>query len=134
YLLLVPAFESMLVPHQVLQRSAMLMGDIEDVIRPGEVQPQPKEPWLRLPQALHDAVWREPASQRLIFYTSGNESGWTSMDWLLRDRMPPMEDLIVGGQPAPIGMASAVAVIIGGLFLLYRHLIDWRIPLLSVLV
>ena len=52
---------------------------------------------------------------------------------LLRDRMPPLEDLIVGGQPAPIGAGSAVAVIIGGLFLLYRGLIDFRIPLLAPL-
>ena len=50
---------------------------------------------------------------------------------LLRDRMPPLEDLIVGGQPAPVGLGSGVAVIIGGLFLLYRGLIDFRIPLLA---
>jgi electron transport complex protein RnfD len=38
--------------------------------------------------------------------------------------------LIIAGQPAPIGCASNIAVIIGGLFLLYRGLIDYRIPLL----
>ena len=52
---------------------------------------------------------------------------------LLRDRMPPLEDLIVGGQPGPIGSGSAIAVIIGGLFLLYRGVIDFRIPLLVTL-
>jgi electron transport complex protein RnfD len=51
------------------------------------------------------------------------------LDALLRDRMPPLEDLIIGGQPAPIGCGSAIAIIIGGLFLLYRGMIDFRVPL-----
>jgi electron transport complex protein RnfD len=66
-------------------------------------------------------------------YTSGlaaPERRWTSLESLLRDRMPPLEDIIVGGQPAAIGNGSAIALIIGGLFLLYRGLIDYRIPLL----
>src|SRR5206468_8984944 len=42
-------------------------------------------------------------------------------------------DLVAGGQPGPIGQGSAVAVIIGGLFLLYRGVIDFRIPLLVTL-
>jgi electron transport complex protein RnfD len=44
--------------------------------------------------------------------------------------MPAMEDLVIGGQPGPIGTSSAVAIIVGGLFLLYRGLIDFRIPTL----
>ncbi len=50
----------------------------------------------------------------------------------MRDRVPPLEDLILGGQPGGIGVSSAVGVIIGGLFLLYRGLIDFRVPLLSI--
>ncbi len=41
-----------------------------------------------------------------------------------------MEDLVLGTVPGSIGVTSAVAVIVGGLFLLYRGLIDFRIPLL----
>jgi electron transport complex protein RnfD len=48
--------------------------------------------------------------------------------------MPPLEDLVVGGHPGPIGASSAIAVIIGGLFLLYRGLIDYRIPLIAVTI
>jgi len=29
----------------------------------------------------------------------------------VRDAMPPMEDLVVGGHPGPIGASSAIAVI-----------------------
>jgi electron transport complex protein RnfD len=46
--------------------------------------------------------------------------------------MPPLEDLIVGGHPGPIGTSCQVAVIIGGLFMLYRGVIDHRIPLLII--
>jgi Na+-translocating ferredoxin:NAD+ oxidoreductase RnfD subunit len=52
---------------------------------------------------------------------------------LIRDRMPPLENLIVGGQSSTIGNASAIAIIAGGLFLLYQGLIDFRIPLLGTL-
>ena len=46
--------------------------------------------------------------------------------------MPPLEDLIVGGHPGPIGTSCQIAVIIGGLFMLYRGVIDHRIPLLII--
>src|SRR5205814_5197420 len=39
----------------------------------------------------------------------------------------------VGGAPGPIGTSCIVAVIIGGLFLLYRGVIDYRVPLLIFL-
>jgi electron transport complex protein RnfD len=52
------------------------------------------------------------------------------LESLVRDRLPPLEDLIVGGQPAAVGHGSAIALIIGGLFLLYRGLIDFRVPML----
>jgi Na+-translocating ferredoxin:NAD+ oxidoreductase RnfD subunit len=78
---------------------------------------------------------RSPASQ-LTAFTRGEPDErrpWLSLDELIRDRMPPLEDLIIGGQPSPLGPASAVAVIMGGLFMLYRGIIDLRVPLLMIL-
>jgi electron transport complex protein RnfD len=43
--------------------------------------------------------------------------------------MPPLEDLIIGGHSGAVGATCGVAVIIGGLFLLYRGVIDFRVPL-----
>ena len=40
----------------------------------------------------------------------------------------------MAGNPGPIGASSMIFVIVGGLFLLYRGVIDYRIPLLIVLV
>ncbi len=133
HLLIVVLFRSLLVPHLTLQPTRLSRGDLCDA--PREVSDS-NEPWIRLrTDSPHDAVRYEPASQRLIFYTSGTESpdrAWVSLESLLRDRMPPLEDLIIGGQPGPIGTSSAIAIIIGGLFLLYRGLIDYRVPLLIV--
>ena len=83
----------------------------------------------------HNAVASVPASQFLSEYTTGRVSPdrvWLSLEGLLRDRLPPLEDLILGAHPGPIGTTSAIAVIVGGLLLLYRGVIDYRIPLLIV--
>ncbi len=146
HLLLVVLFRDLLVPHYTLQRMNLFRGDVLDAVvaqTPASHRADSAAgrdttlPWIRSPVDVgHDAVYSEPASQRLVFYTTGTEfpeRTWVSLEGLLRDRMPPLEDLIIGGQPGPIGTSSAIAVIIGGLFLLYRGLIDYRIPLLIFL-
>lgn len=129
YLLLVVLFGELLVPHEVLRRGRLFRGDLNDVAKTEQVVV--KEPWvdIRQPDG-RDAFWREPASQRLIFFTSGHHPAWMSLESMLRDRIPPLEDLVIAGQPSPIGCASLIMVITGGLFLLFRGLIDFRIPLL----
>jgi Na+-translocating ferredoxin:NAD+ oxidoreductase RnfD subunit len=136
FLLVAALFTETLVPHWVLQRNHLLMGD---VLR-GRAGARfvEKDPWTkRFTTAGQDAEFSEPASEPLSHYTRGREKltgGWLPIQSLLRDELPPLEDLVVGGHPAPIGTGSAIAVIIGGLFLLYRGLIDFRIPLMIVMV
>lgn len=135
YLVLVVLYGSALVPRQVLQRERIFFGDVTDASRPRLTQTA-QEPWLhRSPVSSHDAIDTLPASEYLASYTTGQvspERVWLSLEGLLRDRVPPLEDLILGAHPGPIGTTSAIAVIIGGLFLLYRGLIDYRVPLLIV--
>lgn len=134
YLLLVVLFQQALVPHRVLQRNAIFNGDALDAPPPEAVN-APKTAWYRAPPlAKYDAYYAEPPSQRLVYFTTGHEPpDRTGLAGLLRDRMPPLEDLILGGAPGPIGLSSAIAVIVGGLFLLYRGVIGYRVPLLVVL-
>jgi len=134
YLLLVVAFESMLVPTAVLQRHRSFSGDLARAAPPmPPAHAYMKDGYLKTPHVPGaDALTLEPASIRLFAFTSGQKRpgrSWISIEALLRDELPPLEDLIIGGQPAPIGAACAVAVIIGGLFLLYRGIIDFRVPL-----
>ncbi|HTL29752.1 MAG TPA: RnfABCDGE type electron transport complex subunit D [Tepidisphaeraceae bacterium] len=133
YLLLCALFGNLIVPHVTLQRHELFVGDVLKA-GPPNVYLEQQQPWISAqPITGQDAVRVDPASQRLIFFTTGNElpeRAWLSLESLLRDRMPPLEDLIIGGHPGPIGTSSGIAIIIGGLFLLYRGLIDYRIPLL----
>ncbi len=138
YLLLVILFQNLLVPHFVLQRARVGVGDVLNVPTPASLAGREaavrKEPWSAFPTAEGgDAYYTDPASERLVSFTTGTEApdrAALSLEELIRDKMPPLEDLIVGGQPAPIGMGSAIAVIMGGLYLLYRGLIDYRVPLI----
>jgi Na+-translocating ferredoxin:NAD+ oxidoreductase RnfD subunit len=137
HLLVVVCFQDLLIPHYALQKRSIFSGDVLVASVPTDADHETarnKTAWTSEPgTANYEATWSEPAAQRLEAYTSGlaaPERTWTSLESLLRDRMPPLEDIIVGGQPAAIGNGSAIALIIGGLFLLYRGLIDYRIPLL----
>jgi Na+-translocating ferredoxin:NAD+ oxidoreductase RnfD subunit len=72
------------------------------------------------------------ASERLTAYTSGwmpPDRFSVSLQMVLRDQLPPLENLILGREAGPIGAGSAAAVILGGLLLIYCGVIDWRIPL-----
>jgi electron transport complex protein RnfD len=42
--------------------------------------------------------------------------------------IPPLWDLLVGNMPGCIGEVSALALILGGLYLLARRVITWHIP------
>jgi len=139
-LVLVVFFYGYLHPHLVLHRTKMLTGDLQNATFNGVVtEPVRAVPWIASrEEPPTDAIYvPQVASQQLIEYTrlkhgSGHE--WISVEGLIREAMPPLEDLVVGGHPGPIGASSAIAVIIGGLFLLYRGLIDYRIPLVAVTV
>jgi Na+-translocating ferredoxin:NAD+ oxidoreductase RnfD subunit len=133
YLLLSVLFPEQLVPHCSLQRDHIFVGDVLDCAASTGDGPG-NEPWVRRPTVRgHDAAATPSVPERLIAYTRGHERpehGLLRLQGLISERLPPLEDLVVGGQPAPIGTGSGVAVIIGGLFLLYRGLIDPRVPLL----
>jgi Na+-translocating ferredoxin:NAD+ oxidoreductase RnfD subunit len=137
YLLITALFIDLLVPHWVLQRNHAATGDLLHG-RPADARLVQKGPWLQREKAPGvDSESTEPAAEALSRYTSGREKpprGWLPLQGLLRDNVPPLEDLIVGGHPGPIGASSAIAVIVGGLFLLYRGLIDYRIPMIIIAV
>jgi Na+-translocating ferredoxin:NAD+ oxidoreductase RnfD subunit len=151
YLMIVVMFQDMLSPRYAVRREHAFVGDLLDVpeiqarsaTRPSlallEPAEQARQPWIAPDPnpTEHQAIrTSSPAAEKLESFTTGHEAperARISLESLVRDRLPPLEDLIVGGQPAPIGQGSAIAVIIGGLFLLYRGLIDYRVPLLIFL-
>ena len=138
YLLLAMLCREAFTPHLVLHRASLFVGDLVDVDPSAVPAGSTEEPWIFLrdkPQ--HDAIHLgSSASQRLSQYTRLRpaQRAPMPMEAMLRDHMPPLEDLVVGGHPGPIGSSSAIAAIIGGLFLLYWRLIDYRVPLIIVII
>lgn len=136
YLILAGLYHAPLVPQWVLQRQHLVTGDLLHAADP-QLAGMVSEPWINRANIRgHDALWTDPASQRLLAYTAGRarpESTIVLLQGLIRDRLPPLEDLVIGGHPGAIGASSAIAVIIGGLFMLYRGAIDYRTPVLIVL-
>jgi Na+-translocating ferredoxin:NAD+ oxidoreductase RnfD subunit len=132
HLLIVALAGDLLIPHTTLQKSHAFFGDVLKAGDPSRLE-RVRGPWNSVKQiAGQDAVRSVPASQLLTTYTSGierPEGSFLSLEALLRDHMPPLEDLIVGGAPGPIGTSSAIAIVIGGMFLMYRGVIDYRISL-----
>jgi Na+-translocating ferredoxin:NAD+ oxidoreductase RnfD subunit len=140
YLILAVLFGGLLAPRVVLRRARAFLGDVTNcVAAPGSgSRSTVDEAWVYSRENLPaDAVcFAQTAAERLTEYTRSwraPQGAWLSIEGLLRDAMPPLEDLVIGGHPGPIGGSSAIAVLIGGLFLIYRRVIDYRVPLLTVL-
>jgi Na+-translocating ferredoxin:NAD+ oxidoreductase RnfD subunit len=137
-------FDPAMAPTRVLQRQHIIRGDLLNAV---DVRAQPRQtPWFVPPTTPADharlqelaggeAMLLDPAARRLLEYTRGSqapERSWMSVETLLRDRLPPLDDFIVGGHPAPLGQGAAVAVIVGGLLLIYRGIVDWRVPVVTL--
>jgi hypothetical protein len=127
------------VPHVILQNDRLFVGDALDT--PDHPATPGSGPWWlsrNRSENGHDAIRvAEPASESLIQYTLGRRGaparGIVLLPGLLRDRLPPLEDLVMAGNPGPIGTSSVVFVIVGGLFLMYRGVIEHRVPMLILL-
>jgi Na+-translocating ferredoxin:NAD+ oxidoreductase RnfD subunit len=138
YLVLMMLFAPMLGARYVLKPNHLFLGNLRDAEPVTDAARS--TPWVlggdfqrEGAQALDN---KQPAVACLTDYTSGRmepDRFSVSALMLVRDKLPPLEDIIIGGEPTPIGLASAAAVILGGLYLLFRHLIDWRIPLYTAL-
>jgi Na+-translocating ferredoxin:NAD+ oxidoreductase RnfD subunit len=137
-LILFVLFHDALTPRNVLRIDRMVWGDLLKTA-PAQSVTVEKGAWLVVSRGAGgpevDALEVVPAAQKLLAYTSAQlrpDRASLTLQMLIRDQMPPLEDLIIGGQSSAIGTGSAIAVIMGGLFLLYRGLIDFRLPILSL--
>lgn len=144
-LILLLIFPAAMTPTTVLIRGSLFKGDILNAVPAASIISEPaQDPLLSVvpPPASAtansprpDAVRLTPATSRLTDFTHGSPSQdgtWTSLDTLIRDHLPPLEDLVVGGHPSPIGLSSLIAVLAGGLILLHRGGADWRIPFFTL--
>lgn len=119
-------------PAASVQRSHILTGDVAHAIETLAAA----EPWYERQPVQGETALRTPWVTRQLDAYLGHGSTPVEevmdLDSLMRDRMPPLEDLVLGGHPMPIGMASGVVLIGIILWASYRRTIDWRIPLIAV--
>jgi Na+-transporting NADH:ubiquinone oxidoreductase subunit NqrB len=133
--LLICLFSAGMTPSLVLTRPHLIFGDLlSSRAAPAETAQDPAL-FTIYPRNLPPAMRTEPASLQFYNFSQGNlppDASWLSIDTFLRDRLPPLEDLILGGHPGPLGLSSMAAVLLGGLLLLFRGGADWRVPLLTL--
>jgi Na+-translocating ferredoxin:NAD+ oxidoreductase RnfD subunit len=133
-LLLFVFFHELLTPQYVLRVDRLFIGDVLNA-NPTEQSLASQSSWLlRQPPTGYDAERSQPPGDELLAYTSAQshpDRSSLTMQMMIRDRLPPLENLIVGGESATIGNASAIAIIAGGLFLLFQGMTDFRVPLLG---
>ena len=48
-------------------------------------------------------------------------------------QLPPLNDMLFGARPGEIGTTCAAAIIVAGLYLIYRNYIKWQLPVMFLL-
>lgn len=121
-------------PHASLQMRSILKGDLLSARHEATLE----LPWYQR-EALPDssATLAPFAADQLDDYLAGklpSDVPASNLDTLIRDALPPLEDLALAGHPMPIGQASGMTLIAVILWAAYRRTIDWRVPVLSLAV
>ena len=126
---------------RVLRPRAMIVGDIFDE-RTAARPAGSAEPWMELAGPAPEKVLiTPPAGPRLQSFLHGRTADGRTGDGrpgptvarLLSDDLPPLEDLVVGGHPSPVGRGSLIALLVGGLMLVYRGFTPLRVPVLALI-
>jgi electron transport complex protein RnfD len=75
-------------------------------------------------------TWIPPAALKIQTATFATPLGnLRFQDAIAKGTLTPLKDLFIGNVGGCLGETSAFALILGGLYLLTRRVIDWRIPL-----
>ena len=121
-------------PTASLQRGSVLLGDVVSAERVATLD----VPWYERNPVVGASALKAPfAAAQLDEYLAGRlepSQQTSNLDSLIRDELPPLEDLALGGQPMLIGQASGMALIGIILWAAYRRTIDWRVPVISLAV
>jgi len=120
-------------PTHVLWPGEMVRGDV--LATPSLSAPD--RAWVQSssPDGMGSFVTRGPA-QAIQDFLQGRfdaQVGSSSIDSVIRDGLPPPEDVVVIGAATPIGMASGVLLLVAGLWGAYRGLVDLRSTLISII-
>lgn len=115
-------------PEPVLTRDHLLFGELRKST-PLEIPAYDGWAETRGPAGV-DAFTMERPQRVLHRFADGQMKLEGSMRFtpLLRDNLPPWQDTLVGAVPGGIGEASTLAVLVAGLYLIYRGYLRWQLP------
>lgn len=123
---------SALFPQASLQRGGILIGDVVRADQPAVTD----LPWYQREPVTGERALRDSyAAGQIDEYLAGRLDSTrqaSSLDSLIRDDLPPLEDLALAGHPMPIGQASGMALIGIILWAAFRRTIDWRVPVIAL--
>lgn len=125
---------SALHPQASLQRDSIAIGDVLSAHHSAALD----LPWHQRELVSESPALKTPYAGALLDqYLAGKLSatqGSSNLDSLIRDDLPPLEDLAFAGHPMPIGQASGMALVGIILWAAFRRTIDWRVPVISLAV
>lgn len=123
-----------LSPQASLQRNGIVVGDVVAAKQFALLD----TPWFQRETVYGERALRAAfAADQIDGYLAGRLDSTrqtSNLDAIIRDDLPPLEDLALGGHPMPIGQASGMALIGIILWAAFRRTIDWRVPVLSLAV
>lgn len=117
----------------ILARNKILIGDVRNY-RPVERH----EGWERTPAAPGaDAIQTKTPVQMLAGLTNRREPAFSGLfvpaeieraKPAALTELPPINDMIYGGHPGGIGETCSIAILLAGLYLIYRNFVKWQLP------
>ncbi len=114
----------------VLARHCMFVGNLDRAV---PIQPADYHGWRIANESAANTdafVVERPVTQIRAFTDGAYELDPDSaISTLVRDILPPWEDTVLGTVPGGIGETSAVGLIVGCLFLVYRGHLRWQLPI-----
>lgn len=78
---------------------------------------------------VHLTTWNYPPALNVDSVTCATPLGLYKFSYI----MTPLRDLFIGNIPGSLGETSALLILIGGLYLIFKGYADWRIPLSIIL-
>ena len=114
---------------RVLPPGHVVFGDLLDD-HPTVRASATAEPWIESRDPAARVFITEPASFRLHEFLRGRTASGAPSETITRvvsDEISPLEDLVIAGRAGWTGDASAIALLIGGLFLIQRRFAPFRI-------
>jgi Na+-translocating ferredoxin:NAD+ oxidoreductase subunit D len=115
-------------PEPVLTRDHLLFGSLS---KSAPLEMASYEGWSGTPAPPGvDAFVMERPLRALHRFADGQikNEGPLRFTPLLRDYLPPWQDTLLGAVPGGIGESSTLAVMVAGLYLIYRGYLRWQLP------